>query len=110
MQVTDFAGGTNFVLLALLTLGLNGSFYTRQLIITIAVVIWGVRLSGYLFLRILAIKEDKRFDEMREDCARFFGFWFFQILWVWVGSLAVVFVNAEDRNPALTAADYAVRE
>src|SRR3546814_104005 len=109
MQVTDFAGGTNFVLLAVLTCCLNGSFAARHIILTVAVGVWGLRLSGYLLLRILTIKEDKRFDEMRDHYLRFFGFWFFQILWVWVGCLAVVFTNSDTRNPGLTSADYAVK-
>lgn len=97
------------MLLAVLTCVLNGNFTSRQLILTTAVVVWGLRLSGYLFLRILIIKEDNRFDDIRHDCGRFFGFWLCQSLWVWIGSLAVVFVNADNRNPSLRPADYAVK-
>ena len=60
---TDFAGGTNFVFLAVMTLLLGGTYYTRQVLVTVAVIIWGVRLSGYLLIRIIKIGKDDRFDD-----------------------------------------------
>lgn len=54
-KVTDFAGGTNFLLLALLSLILGGSYSARQLAVTIAVSLWSIRLSGFLLYRILKI-------------------------------------------------------
>lgn len=45
-QVTDFAGGSNFVVLAILTLMLGGEYYTRQILVTAAVCLWGTRLAG----------------------------------------------------------------
>lgn len=44
-------------------------------------------------LRVLRRGRDARFDEMRGDCLAFFGFWVFQMLWVFVVSLPVVLVN-----------------
>lgn len=107
-QVTDFAGGTNFVFIALLTYGLHGTYNTRQSLLTFAVVLWGLRLSGYLFYRILKIGEDKRFDETRNNCLKFLGFWIYQMMWVWCVSLPVTYVNGTFQNPPLTASDYAV--
>ena len=43
IQVTDFAGGTNFVVLAVVTLVLGGTYHWRQVLLTGAVVIWGLR-------------------------------------------------------------------
>ena len=54
-KVTDFAGGTNFVVLALTTLVLGGSYQWRQIAATSAVTLWGLRLSGYLLYRIIKI-------------------------------------------------------
>lgn len=45
-QVTDFAGGSNFVVLAILTLVLGGHYYVRQILATAAVCLWGLRLAG----------------------------------------------------------------
>lgn len=93
-KVTDFAGGTNFVLLAVLTFGLAQTFTTRQIVTTVFVCVWGVRLSGYLLYRIIVIGEDNRFDGRREDCCRFAGFWTFQAFWVFTVSLTVIFINS----------------
>lgn len=46
VQVTDFAGGSNFVVLAILTLVLGNDSYVRQILVTIAVCLWGTRLAG----------------------------------------------------------------
>ncbi|XP_078441018.1 uncharacterized protein LOC144711000 isoform X2 [Wolffia australiana] len=104
-KITDFAGSTNFVILALLTLILKGEWYFRQIVLTLLVVIWGVRLGGFLLMRILQWGEDRRFDEMRENIVRLAFFWIFQAVWVWTVSLPVTIVNASDRNPSVTVQD-----
>ena len=94
LQVTDFAGGTNFVVLAILTLVLAEQYHWRQIAITVCVILWGLRLSGYLLYRIIKIGEDDRFDDKRSNPLRFLGFWTFQAVWVFTVSLPVMFVNA----------------
>jgi len=93
-KVTDFAGGTNFVVLALTTMVLSGTYQWRQIAATAAVTLWGLRLSGYLLYRIIKIGEDSRFDDKRSDPLRFAIFWIFQAVWVFTVSLPVIFVNA----------------
>jgi len=93
-KVTDFAGGTNFVVLAVLTLVLGGTFHWRQILVTSLVVTWGLRLSGYLLYRIIKIGEDDRFDDKRSNPVRFAMFWIFQAVWVFTVSLPVIFINA----------------
>jgi len=93
-KVTDFAGGTNFVVLAVLSLCLAETFQWRQIVVTACVVLWGLRLSGYLLYRIIKIGEDDRFDDKRSNPLRFAIFWIFQAIWVFTVSLPVIFVNA----------------
>ena len=96
--LTDLAGGTNFVLIAILSFFLGAYTYpttsAQQVSLTILVVVWGLRLSGFLFYRILLINEDHRFDGMREDPVKFLFFWIFQMAWCWIVSLSLIFVNS----------------
>jgi steroid 5-alpha reductase family enzyme len=50
-KVTDLAGGTNFVILAILTWSLGGDSQIRTIVLNVLVIAWGLRLSGYLFVR-----------------------------------------------------------
>ncbi|KAI5084294.1 hypothetical protein GOP47_0000463 [Adiantum capillus-veneris] len=104
-KVTDFAGSTNFVILALLTAILHNTWYFRQIVLTVLVGIWGVRLALFLLFRILQWGEDRRFDDKRENLLKFAAFWIIQAVWVWTVSLPVTIVNASDRNPDIQAAD-----
>ncbi|KAG2535856.1 hypothetical protein PVAP13_9NG141119 [Panicum virgatum] len=104
-KVTDFAGSTNFVIIAILTLALKGAWHFRQIVLTVLVVIWGLRLGLFLLMRIMQWGEDRRFDEMRDNLGKLAVFWIFQAVWVWSVSLPVTVVNASDRNPSIEARD-----
>lgn len=99
----DFAGGTNFVVLAVLTLALSGSHpHARQIVASLFIMAWGLRLSGFLLFRILKTGKDDRFDDKRDKFFPFLGFWVFQMVWVWTVSLPVTVLN----SPNATAYPY----
>ncbi|KAH9314759.1 hypothetical protein KI387_023386, partial [Taxus chinensis] len=104
-KVTDFAGGTNFVILALLTAILKGTWHFRQIILTVMVATWGLRLALFLLLRILQWGEDRRMDKMRNNLMMLAVFWSLQALWAWTVSLPVTLANASNRNPSIRAQD-----
>lgn len=93
-KLTDFAGGTNFVVIAILTLFMSKTYHWRQIMVTVLVTLWGIRLSGYLLYRILKTGTDRRFDDKRNDPIKFAIFWSFQALWILTVSLPVIFVNS----------------
>lgn len=91
-KVTDLSYGLTFILLAMFSLIINKTYYSYQIIVALMVLMWGVRISTYLFIRILKTKRDKRFDGIREDFWKFAKFWFFQALAVWIISLPVTYL------------------
>merc|ERR1719310_1073211 len=74
---------------------------------TMAVVACRLELGLFLLYRVLKRGRDARFDEMRGQCTRFLGFWIYQIFWVYLVSLPVMFVNADPASPEWGAADTA---
>merc|ERR1711916_357095 len=84
-------GAYNFVILQLLLLFHYGNYTLRGLVVAGIVAVWGVRLSGYLFYRVLKMGHDERFDGAR-SFVPFSIFWTFQIAWVWIVSLPPVLI------------------
>lgn len=74
LDIIDIAWGGAFIVIAISSLLLGGKGWL-QLIVTLLVVIWGLRLSFYILKRFIRSKsEDPRYEEMRRQ---------------WKGSLAV---------------------
>lgn len=94
-KLTDFAGGTNFVVLAIITLAFSAARdNARNIVVSVFIMVWGARLSGFLLFRILKTGKDDRFDDKRDNFFKFLGFWIFQMLWVWTVSLPVTVLNS----------------
>lgn len=104
-KVTDLAGSMNFVVLAFITFFLGGTYHDRQIINTLLVLIWGFRLGSFLLYRVLKRGKDERFDEMRSKFLDFLGFWVFQMLWVWIVSLPLTFLNAAHKDVPIGSLD-----
>ncbi|KAK1229620.1 hypothetical protein PQX77_007313 [Marasmius sp. AFHP31] len=93
-KITDFTGGSNFFLLALLTLLIGNTFHTRNIVASVFVMVWAVRIAGFLLFRVLKTGSDTRFDDIRAHFFKFLGFWIGQIVWVWTVSLPVTILNS----------------
>ncbi|KAI3631165.1 hypothetical protein MIR68_010655 [Amoeboaphelidium protococcarum] len=111
-KVTDFAGASNFLINAVVSLGFAasnaqnlGTFVgSKKIVASLCVVVWAVRLGLFLLTRVLKAGDDKRFDEMREKFFSFLGFWVFQMLWVYIVGLSVVLMNSLDEQPQFGSA------
>jgi steroid 5-alpha reductase family enzyme len=96
--VTDLSYSLSFAVLAIV-LPLLGAREPVQLAASLLVLIWAVRLGGYLLGRILRIKVDHRFDEMRDNPLRFARFWLLQAISVAVIMLPVSYLLGQDAAP-----------
>jgi steroid 5-alpha reductase family enzyme len=96
--VTDLSYSLTFALLAIVLPSL-GAREPVQLVASLLVLIWAVRLGGYLLRRILRIKVDHRFDEMRDKPLRFARFWLLQAISVAVIMLPVSYILGRDSAP-----------
>jgi len=88
-KVTDLSYGLTFVLIAVSLLADSHATGAPPIVLAAMVIVWGVRLSGYLLFRIVHMGRDERFDGVREKFWSFFRFWLFQGLAVWVIMLPV---------------------
>lgn len=83
----DLTGGLTYITVTLLALFLTPHVDARGLLLSGLVIVWAVRLASFLFLRIRAAGEDRRFREIKQAFWRFLLAWTLQGLWV-VFSLA----------------------
>jgi steroid 5-alpha reductase family enzyme len=100
--VTDLSYSLTFALLAIV-LPFTGAREPVQLVASLLVLVWAVRLGTYLFRRILRMKVDHRFDEMRDEPLRFARFWLLQALTVAVVTLPVSYLLDRSSAPGFGA-------
>jgi steroid 5-alpha reductase family enzyme len=105
----DLTGGLTYIILAITTLMLGAKEEdpsTRELIVTVLVIIWAIRLSSFLFLRIHHTGKDGRFDDLKTSPVRFLIPWSLQGLWIFVTMNVVIVINSQSgTSPELTAWD-----
>lgn len=65
--IVDIAWSAGFVLVAIFNLFLASAIAPRQVIVTILVTIWGLRLSGHIWWRSRGKPEDFRYAQMRKN-------------------------------------------
>lgn len=90
-KVTDLSYGLTFVVCALWLLIRVWDWMVDMLLALVVMVRWA-RLAGYLFVRILAIGKDKRFDGIREQRRSFIKFWILQAIVIFLLLLPVIVV------------------
>ena len=69
-SLVDIAWGLGFVIVALYTLGDSGAFLPRQILVTLLVFIWGMRLAVHILGRKMGKGEDFRYKNMRKSPCR----------------------------------------
>ncbi|KAG5185631.1 hypothetical protein JKP88DRAFT_262608 [Tribonema minus] len=108
-KLTDLFGTGAFVASAAASAYVNGVHahpWSRPFILSAAVSIWGIRLAGHLFERILTSPKDPRLEKFMPKKGEKWldssgsnfplnlaGFWMIQAAWAWVVSLPVTMAN-----------------
>lgn len=98
--VTDLSYSLTFAVLAVV-LAFTGAAKPAQLVASLLVIVWALRLGAYLFRRILRMKVDHRFDGMRDEPLRFARFWLLQAITVAVVMLPVSYFLDRDHPSGL---------
>jgi len=83
-KLTDLSYGLTFIVISILLIVTNTTPSMAQVALSAMVIVWGLRLAIYLFIRILKTKKDDRFDGIRENPLKFARFWFLQALSVFI--------------------------
>jgi steroid 5-alpha reductase family enzyme len=78
----DLTGSLTYISVALLALLLSPVKDVRSITLVGLVIIWAARLGSFLYQRIKAAGEDRRFRERKTSFARFLLTWTLQGLWV----------------------------
>jgi len=78
----DLTGGITYITVVLVAVILSPAVDGRSWLLLGIISIWAIRLSAFLFMRIRAAGEDRRFREIKKSFARFLVTWTIQGLWV----------------------------
>ena len=101
----DLTGGLTYLTVVGFSLWAGSQSETpslRELIVSLLVVIWSLRLSSFLYLRIHRTGKDGRFDKLKTSPIRFLVPWTLQGLWVFLTMIVVIVINSQaDSAPAL---------
>ncbi len=78
----DLTGGITYITVVLVAVLLSPTVDARSWLLFGIISIWAIRLSSFLFMRIRAAGEDRRFREIKKSFTRFLVTWTLQGLWV----------------------------
>ncbi|MGB2963626.1 MAG: DUF1295 domain-containing protein [Anaerolineales bacterium] len=78
----DLTGSLTYITVTILALLLSPVKDARAILLVGLVLVWAARLGSFLFLRIKAAGEDRRFRELKTSFSRFLLTWTLQGLWV----------------------------
>ena len=94
-KLTDISYAATFATIAIWSFATSNQTWYHALLL-LMVLVWAVRLGGFLLYRVIKKGKDARFDGMRESFTKFGKFWLAQAITVWVMMIPSVFAfNAE---------------
>lgn len=95
----DLVGSLTYITTVSIAAVYNRHLTTRQIIVSLFVYLWAFRLGSFLFIRILIVGEDSRFQKIKKSTLNFFFAWFIQGLWVFLTALPVYVILSQVDPP-----------
>ncbi|RME52833.1 MAG: DUF1295 domain-containing protein [Caldilineae bacterium] len=96
----DLMGGVTFLTVSVAAVALSPVRDARSWLLVLMVAVWAVRLSTFLYRRVHAAGEDRRFREIKVSFPRFLLTWTLQGLWVAISlAPALAAITGEKRLP-----------
>ena len=86
----DLAGSLTYISIISYVFYKSSEFNLGNLILSVFIIIWAVRLGSFLFFRIQKAGEDKRFRDIKPSPTRFFMTWTLQGMWVSICSACAI--------------------
>lgn len=99
----DLTGTLTYMTVTGVALGLSGEFDIRALIVAGCICIWCARLGLFLFTRIGAAGEDRRFRQIKTNPIRFLTAWTIQGLWVTLTAAAALAILTSEKRAGVDA-------
>ena len=90
-HLTDISYSLCFIVVTLYFLLVYGGLTQGRVVLALMLVLWGIRLGGFLFYRIQKMGKDARFDTFRGSAAGFLKFWILQAVSISIIILPVLF-------------------
>ncbi len=97
----DLTGGITYITVVVFAVILSPIVDGRSLLLLGMISIWAIRLGSFLFMRIRAAGEDRRFREIKPSFARFLLTWTLQGLWVSFSLAAALAAITSETRAAL---------
>lgn len=82
-KLTDISYALTFIAIAGAAFAANIATPYKVMLL-ISLLLWSLRIGGFLLLRVIRSGKDARFDEMRSDFWKFGRFWLLQGISVWI--------------------------
>ncbi len=96
----DLVGGITYITATVVAVLLSGALDLRATLVAAMIMVWSLRLSLFLFLRISRSGGDSRFDDIKNRPPRFFMAWTLQGLWVLLtAAAALAVITGGTREP-----------
>ncbi len=97
-HLTDISYSACFIAVVSYFLFFEGDLSLGRIILSLMIIVWGLRLGGFLFYRIHKMGRDIRFDTFRDSKSGFLKFWILQSVSIWIIALPAMIGLTKEWN------------